>query len=115
MELNKVQQAWCDENQWDFSDLRAFFINTTLNKSPDISHTDGLWQVGKTILQKNGVAIHKTGVKPRQHKQKSTGYSPPYRYKHSAVSRWCSDSHRRGSRNCWSCAGACIAPSEKNT
>jgi multimeric flavodoxin WrbA len=57
MELNKVQQPWCDENQWNFSDLRAFFINTTLNKSPDLTHTDGLWQVGKTILQKNGVVV----------------------------------------------------------
>lgn len=57
MELNNVQQAWCDQSQWDFSDLRALFINTTLNKSPEPSHTEGLWQISKTILQKNGVTV----------------------------------------------------------
>lgn len=57
MELNNVQQAWCDQSQWDFSNLRALFINTTLNQSPVPSHTEGLWQISKTILQKNRTVV----------------------------------------------------------
>jgi len=34
-------------------------------------------------------------------KAKLINHSLPYRYRHSAVSRWCSDSHPRGSGNCW--------------
>ena len=29
-------------SRWDFSDLRAVFINCTLKRSPEVSHTEGL-------------------------------------------------------------------------
>lgn len=42
---------------WDFSDLRALFLNCTLKRSPEISHTQGLIDVSKAIMEKHGVAV----------------------------------------------------------
>lgn len=41
----------------DFSNLKAVFVNCTLKKSPDKSHTAGLMNVAKGIMQKEGVSI----------------------------------------------------------
>src|SRR5919198_4281696 len=41
----------------DYSDLRAMFINTTLKRSPERSNTEGLIDVSRGILEKNGVAV----------------------------------------------------------
>ncbi|WP_378187767.1 flavodoxin family protein [Aquimarina sp. W85] len=41
----------------DFSELRALYINCTLKKSPRQSHTQGLLDVSKTILEKEGVNV----------------------------------------------------------
>lgn len=41
----------------DYSDLNALFINCTLKRSPRKSHTDGLVEISKNILQKNGVSV----------------------------------------------------------
>ena len=57
MKLNQKQEELCSTSQWDFSDLRALFINTTLKKSPETSHTEGLWQISKSILTKNQVQV----------------------------------------------------------
>ena len=57
MTLDERQQALCSESQWDFSDLKALFINCTLKKSPEMSHTDGLVRISKAILEKNGVSV----------------------------------------------------------
>ncbi len=57
MKLNEKQEAMCSSSRWDFSDLRAIFLNTTLKKSPEKSHTEGLWQISKTILQKNKIHV----------------------------------------------------------
>ncbi len=43
--------------EWDFSDLKAVFINCTLKKSPDVSNTDGLIEVSEKIMKKHGVTI----------------------------------------------------------
>jgi len=40
--LNAKQEALCSESKWDFSNLSALFVNCTLKRSPEISHTDGL-------------------------------------------------------------------------
>ncbi len=55
--LNDLQQKWCDEKPAEYSDLRALFLNCTLKKSPELSHTDGLFRITQTILEKNGVAV----------------------------------------------------------
>lgn len=55
--LNDLQQKWCDEKPADYADLKALFLNCTLKKSPDLSHTEGLFEISKTIMEKNGVAV----------------------------------------------------------
>jgi hypothetical protein len=37
--LNDKQEALCAQTRWDFSDLRALFVNCTLKRSPERSHT----------------------------------------------------------------------------
>ncbi len=41
----------------DFSDLKALLINCTLKKSPEKSHTWGLMEITKGILEKNKVQV----------------------------------------------------------
>ncbi len=41
-------------SQWDFSDLKALFINCTLKRSPQESHTAGLMDLSIAIMEKNG-------------------------------------------------------------
>ncbi|MEM7411580.1 MAG: flavodoxin family protein [Myxococcota bacterium] len=55
MTLNEQQQALCEGHSWDFSDLRALFLNCTLKKSPELSHTEGLIRISQAILEANGV------------------------------------------------------------
>ncbi len=40
-----------------FKDLKAVFINCTLKKSPQQSHTRGLIEVSKNIMEKEGLAV----------------------------------------------------------
>ena len=53
--LNKKQLDLCEGNKWDFSDLKALYINTTLKKSPAVSNTEGLMNISKAIMDKVGV------------------------------------------------------------
>ena len=55
--LNERQEKWCAESQWDFSDLKALFLNCTLKRSPELSHTDGLVRIARAIMERNGVAV----------------------------------------------------------
>ena len=57
MTLNKIQEKLCDQDKWDFSDLRALFINCTLKKSEEMSHTQGLIEIAKAIMEKNKVQV----------------------------------------------------------
>ena len=43
------------DNNWNFNDLKALFINCTLKKSPDKSHTDLLIDISRKIMEKQGV------------------------------------------------------------
>jgi multimeric flavodoxin WrbA len=40
-----------------FADLRAMFINCTLKRSPEVSNTEGLIDVSRKIMAKNGVEV----------------------------------------------------------
>ncbi len=62
MSLDERQEQLCDSSHWDFSDLRAIFLNCTLKKSPEMSHTEGLWKICKTIFEKNGVVVDELRV-----------------------------------------------------
>ena len=50
MELSDQQLEMCESSQWDFSDLHALFLNCTLKKSPEMSHTQGLVEISKAIM-----------------------------------------------------------------
>ena len=57
MELNELQDEWCRQDTWDFSDLRALFISCTLKPSPQVSNTEGLAAVSMEILRRQGVTV----------------------------------------------------------
>jgi len=57
MTLNNQQESLCAGSTWDFSDLKAVFLNCTLKKSPEMSHTQGLIDISKAILVKNRVTV----------------------------------------------------------
>jgi multimeric flavodoxin WrbA len=42
---------------FDFSDLRALFVNCTLKRSPEVSNTQGLIDVSAAIMAKHGVQV----------------------------------------------------------
>lgn len=46
-----------DTTSYDFSDLKALFINCTLKRSPEVSHTARLEDVSVQIMEKNGVNV----------------------------------------------------------
>lgn len=73
MTQSSKKQDVCSTTSWDFSDLKALFINCTLKKSPEISNTDGLIAVSKAIMEENKVSVKEiravdldiaTGVRP---------------------------------------------------
>jgi multimeric flavodoxin WrbA len=55
--LNKLQEQWCADSRWDFSDLKTLILNCTLKRSPEKSHTDGLIAITQQIMEKNGVTV----------------------------------------------------------
>jgi multimeric flavodoxin WrbA len=55
--LNEMQQRLCADSRWDFSDLKALFINCTLKRSPEMSHTQGLIDIARAIMEKNNVSV----------------------------------------------------------
>lgn len=42
---------------YDFSDLRATFLNCTLKRSPEISHTQGLVDASAAVMRRHGVDV----------------------------------------------------------
>jgi len=57
MALNKQQLDECESSTWDFSGLSALFLNCTLKRSPEVSHTEGLIDISRAIMEKNGVSV----------------------------------------------------------
>ncbi|MFZ0015431.1 MAG: flavodoxin family protein [Acidimicrobiia bacterium] len=47
----------CTQDEWDFSDLKAMYINTTLKKSPETSNTQGLMDISAEIMRRQGVDV----------------------------------------------------------
>ena len=56
MALSKKQDQLCDDNETDFSNLSALFLNCTLKPNPKDSHTETLIEVSQSILEKNNVS-----------------------------------------------------------
>jgi len=57
MTLTDRQRELCMTSAWDFSALRAVYVNCTLKRSPETSHTQGLTDVSVAIMEANGVAV----------------------------------------------------------
>ena len=57
VELTPKQEELCSQTSWDFSDLRALFINCTLKRSPEQSHTQGLADISIEIMRRQGVTV----------------------------------------------------------
>jgi multimeric flavodoxin WrbA len=55
--VTREQEAMNQQTRWDFSDLRALFINCTLKRSPEVSNTRGLADISMEIMRRQGVAV----------------------------------------------------------
>ncbi len=65
MPLSDRQLADCESSTWDFSDLRALFLNCTLKPTPQQSHTQGLIDIAAAIMTINNVEV--TVIRPVDH------------------------------------------------
>jgi multimeric flavodoxin WrbA len=65
MSLSDRQLAMCRESHWDFSGLRALFLNCTLKRSPELSHTAGLIDIASAIMEASGVTVE--AIRPVDH------------------------------------------------
>ncbi len=57
MPLNEFQRELCATSTWDFSNLKALFVNCTLKPSPTTSNTQGLMDISVAIMEANGVGV----------------------------------------------------------
>src|SRR3954452_24486416 len=57
MTLTPMQEEMASQSSWDFSDLRALFINCTLKRTPERSHTEGLADLSMEIMRRQGVTV----------------------------------------------------------
>jgi multimeric flavodoxin WrbA len=55
--LTDRQTQMIEASEVDYSDLRALFINCTLKRSPERSHTQGLMDISIEIMRRNGVEV----------------------------------------------------------
>src|SRR3546814_19623231 len=55
--LSPEQEELCRQDRWDFSGLRAMFVNCTLKRSPEQSHTQGLADISMEITRRQGVSV----------------------------------------------------------
>ena len=56
MTLTEHMKEYGRQTEWDFSDLRALFINCTLKRSAETSHTQGLMDLARAIMETQNVA-----------------------------------------------------------
>ena len=54
VELAPKPDELCGQDRWVFSDLRALFINCTLKRSHELSHTQGLADISMEIMRRPG-------------------------------------------------------------
>jgi len=56
-DLTEFDEQLCETSRWDFSDLRAVYVNCTLKRSPEPSHTQALADRSIAIMERNGVQV----------------------------------------------------------
>ncbi|MEM9768993.1 MAG: flavodoxin family protein, partial [Cyanobacteria bacterium P01_D01_bin.71] len=54
-QLKKITENQCQTAPAQYNDLRALFLNCTLNRTPVLSHTEGVIQIAQAIFAANGV------------------------------------------------------------
>ena len=57
MSIDAVPAELLQTDKWDFSGLRALFVNCTLKPSPEVSNTQGLIDLSAAIMERNGVTV----------------------------------------------------------
>jgi multimeric flavodoxin WrbA len=57
MTLTSFQEELCSTSRWDFTDLKAIYVNCTLKPSPGVSNTEGLMRISTAIMERNGVGV----------------------------------------------------------
>ena len=57
MTLTAFQRELCELSPYDFTGLRALYVNCTLKRSPEVSNTQGLIDVSVAIMETNGVSV----------------------------------------------------------
>jgi multimeric flavodoxin WrbA len=57
MTMSAMQETLAEQDQWDFGDLSALYINTTLKKGSEPSHTQGLMDLSAEIMRRQGVGV----------------------------------------------------------
>ncbi|HMD52300.1 MAG TPA: NAD(P)H-dependent oxidoreductase [Solirubrobacteraceae bacterium] len=55
--MSERDERLCEQSRWDFSDLRAVFVNCTLKRSPEPSNTQALADLSIAIMERNGVSV----------------------------------------------------------
>ncbi len=55
--ITEKQEELTRQASWDFSDLRAVFVNCTLKRSPQLSHTQGLIDISAEIMRRQEVRV----------------------------------------------------------
>jgi multimeric flavodoxin WrbA len=57
MSIEAVPAELRTTDRWDFTGLRALYVNCTLKRSPERSHTQGLVDLSKAIMDANCVTV----------------------------------------------------------
>ncbi len=70
---------------WDFGELRATYVNCTLKRSPERSHTQGLVDISAGIMRRHGV--HVSEIRSIDH-QIASGLYPDMREHGWEVDEW---------------------------
>ena len=55
--ISAKQIELCETGDFDFSDLRALFLNCTLKRTPELLHTSGLIDLSAEIMRRKGVQV----------------------------------------------------------
>jgi multimeric flavodoxin WrbA len=75
-----------ESKQWDFTGLKALFFNGTLKKSPAVSNTEGLIEVSRLIMEKEGVQTEV--IRTIDHPDIATGVYPDMREQGWDTDEW---------------------------
>jgi len=51
VDLDESQLGMSESSTWDFCDLKVLFLNCTLKRSPELSHTEGLVNLSRAIME----------------------------------------------------------------